>query len=88
MTKLTVKLNHKSSIPGARWCTPVGWEPTNEIAGAEFLDGSWWGESQEEAGVICFADGDEGGEIEVEVDELRIAACGDCRVIGALELAE
>ena len=57
---VTVKLQHRSSIWGARWCLPVGWEPTNEIDGSEFLDGSYWDDTEETAGVIGFVDGDEG----------------------------
>jgi hypothetical protein len=83
---LKVELKHRSSISNARWCQPVGWEPANEIAG-EFIDGSWWSESQEEAGLVCFVQGDEGDVIEVPVDELRVASCGDCRVIGEVETA-
>jgi len=81
---LTVRLGHRSSISGARWCQPIGWEPANTIQGAEFIDGSWWGE--EEAGIVCFVAGDEDDEIEVELDDLRLASCGDCRVIGTVDI--
>lgn len=89
---LTVRLAHHSSIQGARWATPVGWEPANQIEGAEYAgDGSWWEGSGEEsnqqaAGLVCWAEGDEGEEIEVAADDLRVASCGDCRVIGPVEL--
>ena len=83
---LTVQLQHRSSIQQARWCQPVGWEPANKIEGAEFVDGSWWGETEEEAGLVCFVEGDEGDEIEVALDDLRVASCGDCRVIGEVEV--
>lgn len=79
---LTVELMHRSSIQGARWCKPVSWTPANEIKYAEFVDGSWWSEHEEEAGLICFVDGEEGDHIEVSPEELRVASCGDCRVIG------
>jgi hypothetical protein len=77
---VTVKLNHNSSIPQARW------EPTNEVEGAEFLDGSWWGVSNEEAGLVCFVRGDEGDEIEVSLDDLRVVSTGNCRVISKVEI--
>jgi hypothetical protein len=75
---------HKSSVPNARWAHPIGWEPTQEIEGAEFLDGSWWSDSQEEAGLICFVPGVEGAIIEVDGSDLRIVTTGDCRVIGEI----
>lgn len=78
---------NRSSISGARWCQPVGWEPQNEVEGAEFVDGSWWGETEEEAGLVRWSDGDEGEEIEVDADDLRVASCGDCRVIAEVQVA-
>lgn len=83
---LTVKLCHCSSIPNARWCEPVGWEPVNEIEGAEFLDGSWWSENEEEAGLVAFVEGNEGDEIDVSPDSLRVVSCGDCRILGTVEV--
>lgn len=32
---VTVRLLHNASIPTARWCEPVGWEPANVIEGSE-----------------------------------------------------
>lgn len=81
-----VRLGHRSSIPGARWATPVGWEPTNEIEGSEFLDGSWWDETEETAGLVCFTPGDDGDQIDAPTDEVRVASTGDCRVIGPVAL--
>lgn len=87
MTKqLKISVNHRSSIPGARWCTPVGWEPANEINGAEFLDGSWWSDHEEEAGIVYFGEASDGDEIEVSPNDLRVASTGDCRVIGRVEV--
>lgn len=83
---VTVKLEHRSSIPNARWCKAIGWEPVNQIDGAELLDGSWWSETEEEAGLVCFVEGDEGDEIDVALDDLRVASCGDCRVIASVEV--
>jgi len=84
---LIVKLGHRSSIPGARWCAPVGWKPANEIEDAEWIDGSWWSEHEEEAGLVCFSDAEEGREVAVSLDDLRVAACGDCRVIGEVQIS-
>lgn len=82
---MKVRINHKSSVSGASWCTPVGWEPDNQIEGAEFLDGSWWSDSEEEAGLLYFGEAQEGEEIEATFADLRVASCGDCRVIGEVE---
>lgn len=88
MKSVSVRLMHYSSIPGARWCEPVGWEPTNEIEGAEHQEkGSWWDDQEEVAGLVCFVSGNEDDEIEVSLDDLRIASCGDCRVIGKVDLS-
>jgi len=86
---VTVRMLHHSSIPNARWCEPVGWEPANEVEGAETYDGSWWDESEEIAGLVWFGDRDayEMDEVaEVDLADLRVASCGDCRVIGEVEL--
>jgi len=85
---LTVILQHRSSIAGARWCEPVGWEPQNEIENAEFVDGGWWGDEEqgELAGLVCWSEGDEGEQIECRLDDLRVASTGDCRVIGAVRI--
>lgn len=85
---ITVRLMHNSSIPQARWAKPIGWEPQNEIGGSEYVDGSWWDEYEETAGIVCFAEGDEGDEIEVSVDECRIASTGNCRVIEKVKVAK
>ena len=82
---LKVELGHRSSIQGARWCKPIGWEPANTVEGAEFVDGSWWNES-EEAGLVCFVQGEEGDTLEVSAEDLRVASCGNCRVIGEVAL--
>lgn len=83
---VTVRLMHNTSLTRTRWCQPVGWEPANKLAGAEFVDGSWWDDQEEVAGLVCFAEGDEGDEIEVSLDDLRVASCGDCKVIGKVKL--
>ncbi len=87
-TTRTVQLMHNSSIPNARWCETVGWEPQNKIDGAEFIDGSWWNEDSEEAGLVYFCNPAEYGSgdvVEASLDDIRVASCGDCRVIGEVE---
>lgn len=82
---LTIWLKHSASIPNARWCEAVDWEPRNEIDGADYLDGGWWDDDGNVAGLVWFGDTSEhqpGEEIEVSLDDLRVASCGDCRVIG------
>ena len=95
---VTVRITHGSSIPGACWCQPVGWEPANEREGASYIDGSWYDDdgddaAPEVAGLVWFGnpeeyEGDEDQElvIEVSIDDLRIASCGDCKVIGEVKL--
>lgn len=91
-TRVKVRVLHSSSIPNARWCEPVDWEPANEIDGAEYIDGSWWDATEEVAGIVTF-DSDantllDDECIEVPLDSLRIASCGDCRVIGPVTVCK
>ena len=86
---MKVRLLHDASIPGARWCEPIGWEPTNEIEGSEFVDGSWWDADEQTAGLVWFGDRNAYGVrevVEVGLDDLRVASCGNCRVIGEVEV--
>ena len=92
-TKVTVRLCHNSSIPGARWCEPIGWEPANAIEGAEWVDGGWWGDDEQEAGLVCFGhpatyreDTGEDETAEVTLADLRVASCGNCRVIAEVRI--
>ena len=90
MTTKTVRLLHNASIPSARWCEPVGWEPANVIEGSELFDGAWWDADEQTAGLVWFGHPNEYGANEVmeaNLDDLRVASCGDCRVIGPVELA-
>lgn len=91
-TKITrVRLLHNASIPGARWCEPLDWEPANQIDGSEFVDGGWWDAEEQTAGLVWFGDRNAYGAEEVidaSLDDLRVASCGDCRVIGAVELSD
>ena len=82
---MKIRINHKSSVSGASWCTPIGWEPDNQIEEAQFVDGSWWSDVEEEAGLLYFGEAQEGEEIEASFADLRVASCGDCRVIGEVE---
>jgi hypothetical protein len=52
------------------------------ITGAEWSDGSWWKGWEEEASLVCFAQGEEGEEVAVDIDDLKVVRCGTCRVIG------
>jgi hypothetical protein len=84
-----VRLLHNASIPSARWCSPIGWEPRNTVEGAEFADGSWWTDDEEAAGLVWFGDRNAYGAeeaIDANIDDIRVASCGDCRVIGTVEL--
>ena len=82
---MQVLINHKSSVSGASWCTPIGWEPDNRIEGAEFIDGSWWSDDCQKAGLLFFGEATEGEQIEATFADLRVASCGNCRVIGEVE---
>ena len=86
-----VVVRHRSSVPGARWCEPKGWAPTNLIEGAEYVadTGSWWDPSEEAAGILVWTapDAVKGDVATVSLDDLRVASCGDCRVIGRVEVA-
>jgi hypothetical protein len=81
---LEVEVGHPASIPGARWCRPVGWSPQNVIDGAEWFDGdgSWQDENGDAAGIVIFDIGREGDRVTVGLNDLRVASCGDCRVVG------
>lgn len=87
---VAVKVRHCSSIPHARWCSPVGWSPRNAIEGAEWHDedAAWLDDDGEAAGLVLFCGQEvsEGDTVTVELDELRIVSSGDCRVIGPVEV--
>ncbi len=86
---VTVRLLHNASIPNARWCEPVGWEPANVVGGSEWVDGAWWDDYEQAAGLVWFGHPYEYGAnevVEANLDDLRVASCGDCRVIGAVKL--
>lgn len=87
--EVAVLLCHRSSIPGARWCRPIGWSPRNQIKGADWTEdcGAWLTEDSEEAGLVVFGhDGSEGETVTVGLDDLRVVSSGDCRVIGEVEV--
>ena len=86
--KVAIRLLHKSSIQGGIWCEPAGWKPANDIEGAEFVDGSWWAQREEVAGLVWFGNpvGCEDEIIEVSLECISVASCGDCRVIGDVKL--
>jgi hypothetical protein len=88
MPMVEVLVCHRSGIAGARWCRPVGWTPRNRIADADWVesDGSWWGEAGEEAGIVIFGHDEEGDTVTVGLDDLRVASCGECRVIADVQV--
>lgn len=73
---VTVVVGHRSYIPVARWCRPVGWQPANQVEGAEWSapDGAWLDEEGEAGGVVVYGreDDEEGQEITVPLDALRV----------------
>jgi hypothetical protein len=81
--ELTVSVGHRSGIAGAHWCRPVGWSPRNRVEGADWSDegGAWTTEDGEAAGIVVFGHDEEGDTVTVEVDDLRVASSGECRVI-------
>jgi len=66
---------------GARWCTPVGWVPANDIPGTRFDDGAWRSREREVAGIVYFTNGKEGQVVEANLDELGVAARVDWHVM-------
>jgi len=80
-----IRLLHKSSLPGARWCEPIGWEPVNVIEGSIQEEGAWWdGNNENTAGLCWFGEPGENGHndvVEVPLAELRVVSCGECRVL-------
>lgn len=86
--EVAVRVCHRSSIAGARWCQPVGWSPRNRIEGADWDDGDgvWNDENGEAAGIVVFGHDAEGDTVTVGLDDLRVVSSGDCRVIGEVEI--
>jgi len=89
VAEVEVEVQHSSSIPGARWCRPIGWSPRNEIDGADWIDseGSWQDGDGDAAGLVVYGDHSEGDWVAVSIDDLRVVTAGDCRVIGAVKIA-
>jgi hypothetical protein len=89
--KVKVQLLHCASIPGSRWCNPMGWHPTNKVDGAEYEDFTWWDSSDEEAaGLLWLGDVNAHGANEVamvNLTDLRVASCGDMRILGNVTLS-
>lgn len=90
VVRVEVTVGHRSGIAGARWCLPVGWSPRNRVLGAGWSDedGAWTTEGGEVAGLVVFTqdDEDEGETVTVGLDDLRVVSCGDCRVIGEVQV--
>lgn len=77
---------HRTSISGAAWCKPVGWRPENVVAGGEYVDGSWWDEDGEVAGLAYYTDAEEGSEIEVDPNYIVLLGTPDMNDLGPVEL--
>lgn len=81
-TTATVMVRASHQACGRRnawWVEPVGWKPVCpvEFAGDEFdlIDGSVWGEEEEEAGLVFFGETEEGEELEVSIKDLNWVYC-------------
>jgi hypothetical protein len=82
---MKIRLLHTASIPNARWCEPIGWEPKNHIEGAEWQDNAWWDEDNEVASLVWYGEPNAygvGEVIDADLADLRVARSGECRVIG------
>lgn len=91
MPTVKVRLLHNSSIPNARWCDPVGWDAGNVLLGAEYDEGSWWQGWEQVAGLVWIGNPNEYGVrevIECELSALRVASCGECRILGPVFMKE
>lgn len=81
METYRIKIGHQSPMIGAHWCHPVGWQPGNQIADSQFINGSWRSGDNEVAGIIYFTPRHEGEEIDVAIEDLRVAACGEWEIL-------
>jgi hypothetical protein len=90
VVEVTVTVGHRSGIAGARWCLPVGWSPRNRVEGADWSDedGCWQDADGDAAGLVVFTedDEDEGETVTVGLDDIRVVSCGECRVIGEVQV--
>jgi hypothetical protein len=76
-----IKVGHQSPMRGAHWCHPVGWTPANQLPGCEFIDGAWRNEMGDTAAIACFTLEEEGAIIEVPLEDLRVASCGEWQIL-------
>lgn len=81
MTTCQIRVGHPTPMIGAHWVEPVGWTPANEVPGAEFRNGSWWNGDEEVAGIACFTQEDFGAVSDVAVEDLRVVACGEWKIL-------
>lgn len=84
--RVVIRLLHNAPIPGARWCEPIGWTPTNVIEGAEWADGCWWDVDNEVAGLVWVGSPDAYGIIEADLSTVRVARSGECQIIGPVTI--
>jgi len=88
MSICRIRVGHQSPMIGARWCRPVGWIPANQVADSEFVDGSWRNHLGETAGIIYFTPKDDGEEIDVPSEDLRVATCGEWKIIEEVRVGD
>ena len=81
MDAFRIKIGHQSPMVGAHWCHPIGWSPANKISDTKFENGAWRNRDGEVAGIVYFTPLDEGEEVEVDLDDLRVAACGEWQIL-------
>lgn len=84
---MKVRLLHKCvTIPGSRWCEPIDWQPANDIPETIWVDGAWWDDTSEVAGVVCAYVVDDGGEegsvVDADLDNLLVVRSFSGQVIG------
>jgi hypothetical protein len=88
MEAVRIKIGHPSPMVGAYWCHPIGWSPANEISNAKFENGAWRNDEGEIAGIVYFTPRDEGEEVEVDVGDLRVAACRKWEILDEVIIDE
>ena len=88
MDAFRIKIGHQSPMVGAHWCHPIGWSPANKISDTKFENGAWRNDDGEVAGIVYFTPLNEGEEVEVDLDDLRVAACGEWEILEEVTVEE
>ena len=89
---VTIKGGHSSHSPYRhKWAEPVGWTPMIPTAfdgeNVELIDGTLWGEHEEEAGIVYFGTIEEGETKEVALSDLSWVRSGQYQNLGLVEVA-